>query len=115
TGCRLMTDRPVERGQSFRLQIPNGVAGGRALAVEARVIECVSSPDPALGRFVASASFAEVDARLHAQLSAIVAAHAEGPAVCAGAPPLAAPAHAVEAVAAALSETGTGSAAGAPS
>jgi hypothetical protein len=109
TGCRLMTDRPVERGKSFRLQIPNDVAGGRALAVEARVVECTSSPDPALGRFVTSASFAGVDTRLHAQLSAAVAAHAEGPAVCAGAPPLAAGDPAVEDGVArpALCETGT--------
>jgi PilZ domain-containing protein len=90
TGCRLMTNRPVERGRSFRLQIPSEVAGGRAVAVEARVVECLSSPDPALGRFITSASFARVDARLHAQLTAAVAAHAEGPAVCAGAPPIAA-------------------------
>jgi hypothetical protein len=89
TGCRLLTNRPVERGQSFRLHIPNDVAGGRAVAVDARVIECLSSPDPALGRFITSASFAGVDARLHARLSAAVAAHAEGPAVCAGAPPIA--------------------------
>jgi hypothetical protein len=90
TGCRLLTDRPVDRGSSFRLQIPTVVAGGRALAVEARVVECLSNPDPSLGRFVTSASFEGVNARLHAHLSAAVAAHAEGPATCAGAPAIAA-------------------------
>ena len=113
TGCRLMTDRPVERGQSFRLQIPNHLAGGHALAVEARVVECLNSPDPTLGKFVTSASFAGVDALLHAQLSAAVAAHAEGPAMCAGAPPLAAEAPTVDAACARVAEAETASANGA--
>jgi PilZ domain len=108
TGCRLMTDRPVERGKSFRLQLPAEIAGGRALAVEARVVDCLSSPDPALGRFVTSASFGGVDARLHAQLSAAVAAHAEGPATCADSPPIAAGAEAALPVAAAA-ENGSAS------
>ena len=113
TGCRLMTDREVERGVSFRLQIPNDVAGGRALAVKARVIECLTSPDPALGRFVTSASFSGVDARLHAQLLAAVAAHADGPAVCASAPPLAAGSPTADAACPPVCEAGAVSANGA--
>jgi hypothetical protein len=112
TGCRLITDRPLERGKAFRLQIPNDVSAGRALAVDARVVECLRSSDPALGRFITSASFDGVDARLHAQLSAAVAAHVEGPAVCAGAPPIAVPASpaAEEAVAPDLEQGGSASA-----
>lgn len=90
SGCRLMTDRPIERGNPFRLEIPAEVGGGRALAVEARVVQCTASADPALGRYVTSASFDAVNARLHAHLQAAVAAHAEGPAVCEGAPRIAA-------------------------
>ena len=89
SGCRLMTDRPIERGKAFRLEISSQVAGGRALAVAAHVVQCIASADPALGRYVISASFDSVDARPHAQLNAAVATHAEGPAVRDGAPPIA--------------------------
>ncbi len=91
SGCRLMTERPIERGKSFRLEMSAEVGGGRALAVEGRVVQCTASADPTLGRYVTSAIFHAVNARLHAHLHAIVAAHAEGPAVCEGAPRIAAP------------------------
>jgi len=104
TGCRILTNRLAQRGDSFRLQLPPELAGGRALAVEASVVECLSNPDPTLGRFITSASFVGVDARMHTLLAAAVAAHAEGPAICADAPPIAIPA---DAAAAPTSAVGT--------
>jgi hypothetical protein len=89
SGCRLITDRPVERSKTFRVLLPAEIAGGRAIALQARVVECSASEDLALGRFVASAAFVGIDSRLHAQLELAVATHAEGPAVCEGAPRIA--------------------------
>ena len=93
-GERLPADDAIARSSAASRsgsRFPAEVAGGRALAVEARVRPVrAESPIRALGRFVTSASFDPVDARLHAQLQAAVAAHAEGPAVCEGAPRIAA-------------------------
>jgi hypothetical protein len=90
SGCRLMTDRPADPGSPFRLLLARELTGGRAIALNATVVDCTSSRDPSLGRFVTSASFAGMNARLHAQLQFVVNRHAEGPAVCAGAPRIAA-------------------------
>ncbi len=90
SGCRLMTDRPIDRATPFRLQLPAAVAGGRALAVASRVVESTASADPVLGRYVTTAAFDVLSARQHVHLHAAVAAHAEGPAVCEGAPRIAA-------------------------
>jgi hypothetical protein len=68
SGCRLMTDRPVEPDSAFRLLLPSEVTGGKAMSVDANVVDCTSSRDPSLGPFVTSASFAAMNARVHAQL-----------------------------------------------
>jgi hypothetical protein len=86
SGCRLMTERPIEPGKRFRLELSAEVTGGRALALEARAVQCAASADPALGRYVISASFDSINARTHSQLHSAIAAHAEGPAICDGAP-----------------------------
>jgi hypothetical protein len=86
SGCRLMTERPIEPGAPFRLLLPAELTGGKALSVEASVLECTSSRDPSLGRFVTTASFAAINARLHAQLQFAVDLHVEGPALCEDAP-----------------------------
>src|SRR5258706_192259 len=86
SGCRLITDRAIDPGASFRLLMPAALAGGKALAIEARVVDCSPSRDAALGRFVTSAAFEGVDARASAHLHAAVSAHTEGPAVWHGAP-----------------------------
>jgi hypothetical protein len=86
SGCRLITDRMIEKGRRFRLDFPALVAGGRALGLEANVVQCTPSTDPALVGYVTTASFAALSARQHSHLHAAVAAHAEGPAVCADAP-----------------------------
>jgi hypothetical protein len=86
-GCRLMSDRPIERGTAFRLQIPAALSGGSTLHVSARVLDCALNRDPQTGRFVATASFDPIGASLLARLQAAVAVHAGGPAVCEGARP----------------------------
>jgi hypothetical protein len=86
SGCRLITDRAIEPGRRFRLDFPAPVAGGRGLALEANVVQCTPSTDPALVGYVTTASFVPLSARQHSHLHAAVAAHAEGPAVCADAP-----------------------------
>ena len=93
SGCRLMTDRVVEPGRSFRLLIPAELCGGKPLSLEASVVECTASPEALLGRFVTTASFESLSARLHTQLQFAVTLHADGPATCEGAPrlPTAAP------------------------
>jgi hypothetical protein len=85
SGCRLLTDRPLEPGAAFRLQIPAELARGRALAVEARVLDSTVNREPGQGRFVTTAVF-DANARAHAQLHAVVASHAEGPAMWRSAP-----------------------------
>ncbi|HKA14188.1 MAG TPA: PilZ domain-containing protein [Myxococcota bacterium] len=80
SGCRLLTDRPIDPGSLFRLQMPARVAGGRPLSVEARVVECAPGGDQTPARCITTATFTFVSARLHAHLHAAVAAHAEGPA-----------------------------------
>jgi hypothetical protein len=97
SGCRLHTDRPIPAGQTFRLQMAAAQASGRSLAVTARVVECGASADPSLGRYVTTAAFEGVSARLHAHLHAAVASYAEGPATFAGAPELAVSAQAAAA------------------
>jgi PilZ domain-containing protein len=84
TGCRLITDRATAPGDAFRLLMPAELAGGKALALEARVVACSLSRDPAVGRFVTMAAFESLNARTHAHLHAAVAAHAEGPALWQG-------------------------------
>ena len=90
SGCRLLTDRLIDPGHFFRLQMPAELAGGKPLSVEARVVECMPSRDRAPGRHVTRAMFPSVSARVHAHLHAVVAAHAEGPARFEGAPGIAA-------------------------
>src|SRR5262245_15708096 len=86
SGCRLLTERPIEPEQLFRVLLPAGVAGRKPLAVDARVVECRANPDSSLGRFVTTATFYAVSARAHAHLHLAVAMHAEGPATYDGAP-----------------------------
>jgi hypothetical protein len=86
-GCRLMSERPLDRGAAFRLQIPAELAGGRSLLVDARVLDCALNPDPHTGRIVITASFDPMGAGQLAKLQAAVAVHAGGPAVCEGARP----------------------------
>jgi hypothetical protein len=89
TGCRLMTDRPVERGQSFRLQIPTerrGRTRARGGGARRRMPEQPRSGARPLRHL------GELRRRRRAPARAALGvgrAHAEGPAVCAGAPPLA--------------------------
>jgi hypothetical protein len=86
-GCRLMSERPIERGTPFRLQLPGELAGGSPLVVAARVLDCALNPDPHTGRIVITASFDPMGASLLAKLQAAVAVHAGGPAICEGARP----------------------------
>ncbi len=89
SGCRLITDRMVDRGTPFRVQIPAEVTGSKALSLGARVVECSASRDQALGRFVTTAQFDPPSTRVYALLQAAVDVHSEGPAVCEGAPAIA--------------------------
>jgi hypothetical protein len=77
SGCRLITDRQAEPGDAIRLLMPPELASGKALALDARVVACTPSRDPALGRFVTMATFESINARTHAHLHAAVASHAE--------------------------------------
>ena len=103
SGCRLVTDRPVERNKTFRLEIPSEVAAGRALSVDARVVQSHGQRRPHARAVRDLGGVRGRQARLHAQLQAVVAAHAEGPAVCEGAPRIAS--DAAIAAAAAIAET----------
>jgi hypothetical protein len=86
SGCRLMTERPIEPGAQLRLLLNPELTGGKALSVEATVTECTSSRDPSLGRFVTTATFGAMNARLRAQLQSAIKLHLEGPALFEGAP-----------------------------
>src|SRR5262245_52892239 len=84
-GCRLVSDRPLERGHAFRLQLPDALSGVGALGVNALVLACVRNRDAQSGRFVVTASFEPIGTALLATVQAAVARHTGGPAVCEGA------------------------------
>jgi hypothetical protein len=85
TGCRLVTEKPIERGKVVRLQIPPALSGGKAVGVRARVLSSAADRERTAGRFITTARFEQVNHRLHEQLRAAVAVHQDGPAVYEGA------------------------------
>lgn len=85
-GCRLVTQRRVARGKVIRLQLPSEVSGGRALSLKARVLSCTADSDGKTHRTITTARFEGVGPLLFEQLSAAVALHERGPALCPDAP-----------------------------
>jgi hypothetical protein len=87
-GCRLLIDRQLERGAPLTLALPAEIAGGKAFNVKGEVLHSNPDASGSGGRFVTAARFTHPGKRQNANLKTAIAAHAQGPAVFEGAPPL---------------------------
>jgi hypothetical protein len=88
-GCRLLTDRRLQRQAPLALHLPAEITGDKGFSVKGSVLK---SEPAGVRQFSTSARFAELKTRTAERLQRTVAAHADGPAVFDGAPPLADPA-----------------------
>jgi hypothetical protein len=79
-GCRLLTQQPAQRDKTITLLLPADLAGGRGLALRARVLRTDSATGQPPGTTVLFAKFDETGAKTLERLKAILAAHASGPA-----------------------------------
>ncbi len=79
SGCALLSTHPLECGQSLRLSIPAGLAGGRGFRLTGTVVR---SGDSGLPGVASSAiAFRELRPKALDQLRSTVAAYTSGPAV----------------------------------
>ena len=79
-GCRLFTQQPAQRDKTITLLLPADLTGGKGLALKARVLRTSSAADQPPGTMVLIAKFEQTRAKTLEKLTAILAAHASGPA-----------------------------------
>ena len=80
-GCRLLTDRPIEEGRHIAVWLPPEIAGGRGLALRARVLRHGRERDG--GDYLISASFERLGKRKLELLRGVLESFADGPAILA--------------------------------
>jgi hypothetical protein len=79
-GCRLLTQQPAEQDGTITLLLPADLAGGKRLALKARVLRTDAAAGEASGTTALIAKFDETGAKTRKALKAILAAYASGPA-----------------------------------
>jgi hypothetical protein len=80
TGCRLITERRLDKGKRIAVQLPSDVAGRRPLTVMGNVVRVRDADDHSHGRFDLAISF-DVSADVEPRLRTAVLTHAAGPAM----------------------------------
>lgn len=79
-GCRLLTQQPAQRDTTITLLLPADLAGGRGLALKARVLRTGSAAGQPPETTALIAKFERTGAKTLEKLKAILTAHASGPA-----------------------------------
>ena len=79
-GCRLLTDRPVDRGKIITLSIPPEVTGRKALTLKAYALCCGPAEGEPNGTLAITTRFVSPSRKTLEAVKSIVQSHAAGPA-----------------------------------
>lgn len=90
SGCRLVTERPLDPGKRIAIQLPTDVGGGRPLAVTGHVVRVRRADEFCHGRFELAISF-DLTPDVEPRLRNAVRTHSVGPAVLQAHPPVESP------------------------